>query len=65
MNKQAHRQAAFTLLDKLFNSPNPSDWGGRGYLVDTIARRVGVSKRLAEEFHTEWADARDDEGNLL
>ncbi len=56
-NKLAdYRNDTNALLNKLFTSQNPNDWGSKGYLVDRIAREVGITKVTAQKLHKEWAD---------
>ena len=41
------------LLDTWFNAPT-NEWGGKGYLVDRLARELSISKAQAARFHSQW-----------
>jgi len=49
-------QQAFELLDKLFGSV--SGWGGKGYLVDRVARECGITKVEATRQFEAWAEQK-------
>jgi len=48
------------LLDELYASArqNPNAWGGKGYLVERVARECGVTKAEARRRFEAWAERK-------
>lgn len=51
-------EKGFENLDRRFKSGSQLDWGGKGFLIDMIAKDLGVSKKNAGIIHAEWVKDR-------
>lgn len=52
-------EAVHAKIDELFVSPNPADWGGKGYIIDRIASDCGISKAEAKRQFELWSVEQD------
>lgn len=47
-------QDAYTLLNEWFSSPYPNDWGSKGFLIDKLSAKLGISKAEARRQFDAW-----------